>query len=167
MGQFQHCIKVILTEEGDLSDHASDPGGLTKYGISSRAYPTLNIRALSIEDAEDIYRRDYWRPIHGDALPSGIALLLFDSAVNFGAGAAIKLLQRALKVTEDGIMGVETLNAVERISHRAPVQFLIDLCAERALRYARNSNLNTFGRGWFRRLFRVYDIARSQQFPAS
>ena len=161
MGQFQHCIKVILTEEGDLSNHPEDPGGLTKYGISQRAYPNLDLRNLRIEDAEALYRRDYWQPIHGDDLPNGLALLVFDSAVNMGARAAVKLLQRTLKVTEDGIVGAATLNTAERMSHRAPIQLLIDLCAERALKYAHSETVNTFGRGWYRRLFRVYDIARS------
>ena len=58
MGDFQHCIDRILAEEGGQSNHPADPGGLTKFGISQRAYPTRDIAHLTL--AEALYRRDYW-----------------------------------------------------------------------------------------------------------
>ncbi len=63
MGDFNRCISLILAEEGGLSNHRQDPGGLTKYGISQRSYPTLNIAALTLSEAQALYRRDYWNPI--------------------------------------------------------------------------------------------------------
>ncbi len=165
MGHFADCIKIILTEEGGLSVDARDPGGLTKYGISQRAYPHLDIRALTLEDAEAIYRRDYWAPIQGDEFPAGLALLLLDTAVNMGPATAVKLLQTTLQVTADGIPGSNTHTAALLAMGRAPVSTLIDFCAERALRYEFNRNEIVFGRGWYRRLFRVHDIARSWSAP--
>lgn len=152
MGDFHRCIDLILAEEGGLSNHASDPGGLTKYGISQRAYPRLNIAGLSLEQAQALYRHDYWLLIHGEDLPPGLDLLMLDSAINQGPVTAIKLLQSALKIRHDGLIGQETLNAADR----AMPDILTDFAAERALRYEGNPNENIFGRGWYRRLLRMH-----------
>ena len=161
MGHFADCIKIILTEEGGLSVDARDPGGLTKYGISQRAYPHLDIRSITLEDAEAIYRHDYWAMIQGDEFPAGLDLMLFDAAVNQGPATAVKLLQSTLAITTDGIPGPNTQRAALLAMSRTPINTLIDFCAERALRYEFNRNEEIFGRGWYRRLFRIYDIARS------
>ena len=152
MGDFHRCIDRILAEEGGLSDHPADPGGLTNYGISQRAYPTLDIAALTLNDAKALYRRDYWQVLHGDQLPDGLDLLLLDCAINQGPATAIKLLQRALRIRDDGIIGPETLNAAA-----AAMPGLLDaFAAERALRYECNPNELRFGRGWYRRLLRMH-----------
>ena len=101
MGDFYRCIDFILAEEGGYANHPADPGGETKYGISKRAYPHLNIATLTLEDATELYERDYWQPIHGEAFPDGLALLLFDAAVNQGPNTAIRLLQQALGSVPD------------------------------------------------------------------
>jgi len=103
MENFDRCVRAVLSEEGGLSDHPQDPGGLTKYGISRRAYPDLDIRRLTMDDAIDLYRRDYWNPVHGTDLPASLALLVFDSAVNQGVGTAVRLLQKAVGVKEDEV----------------------------------------------------------------
>ena len=148
MGDFHRCIDRILTEEGGLSAHPADPGGLTNYGISQRSYPTLDIAALTLADAQALYRRDYWQPLHGDQLPPGLDLLLLDSAINQGAGTAIKLLQQALRIKDDGVLGPITLTA-----------------AERFLRYEFNRNEAVFGRGWYRRLLRMHRHAWARVAP--
>ena len=151
MGDFHRCISLILGEEGGIENHRKDPGGLTNYGISQRSYPTLNIAALTLDDAKAIYRRDYWNPIRGDELPSGLDLTLFDSAINQGPVTAIQLLQHALQIKADGRLGPITLAA----SFKAMPDLLDDFDAERALRYEFNRNEETFGRGWYRRLLRI------------
>ena len=156
MENFDRCIRAVLSEEGGLSDHPQDPGGLTKYGISRRAYPDLDIRRLTMDDAIEIYRRDYWNPVHGTDLPASLALLVFDAAVNQGVGTAARLLQKAVGVKEDGNIGPVTLRAALALPLE---QVLIDFCAERALRYEFNRNEEVFGRGWYRRLFRMYATA--------
>jgi lysozyme family protein len=102
-----------------------------------------------------LYQRDYWHPLHGDVLPDGLALLLFDSAVNQGPTTAIKLLQKALKVNVDRIIGPQT----EHAALAAMPRILTDFAAERALRYEFNRNEATFGRGWYRRLLTLHSIA--------
>ena len=103
METFDRCVRAVLSEEGGLSDHPQDPGGLTQYGISRRAYPDLDIRRLTMDEVIEIYRRDYWNPVHGTDLPASLALLVFDAAVNQGAGTAARLLQKAVGVREDGV----------------------------------------------------------------
>ena len=152
MGDFNHCIDRILAEEGGLSDHPADPGGLTQYGISKRSYPTLDIANLTLADAQAVYHRDYWQLIHGDQLPSGLDLLMLDCAINQGPVTAIKLLQRALRIRDDGLIGPQTLSAAEA----AMPDVLDAFAAERALRYELNPNEVTFGRGWYRRLLRMH-----------
>ena len=152
MGDFHHCIDRILAEEGGLSAHPADPGGLTHYGISQRSYPTLDIAALTLADAQALYRRDYWQPLHGDQLPSGLDVLLLDCAINQGGITAIQLLQQALRIQDDGLIGPETLNAAAV----AMSEVLDSFAAERALRYEFNRNEAVFGRGWYRRLLRMH-----------
>ena len=152
MGDFNHCIDRILAEEGGLSNHPADPGGLTKYGISKRSYPTLDIANLTLANAQSIYHRDYWQPIHGDQLPPGLDLLMLDCAINQGVVTAIQLLQQALRIQDDGLIGPKTLTAAER----AMPGLLDAFTAERALRYEFNRNEAVFGRGWYRRLLRIH-----------
>ena len=156
MGDFQRCIELILAEEGGLANHRRDPGGLTQYGISQRSYPDINIATLTRDAAIALYRRDYWNPVHGDELPAGLDLLLLDCAINQGPATAIKLLQEALGVTVDGIPGPITLTS----ARQAMPGLLGEFCALRAWRYEINRHEDAFGKGWFRRLFRQFALAR-------
>ena len=152
MGDFHRCIDRILAEEGGLSAHPADPGGLTNYGISQRSYPTLDIAALTLADAKALYHRDYWQPLHGDVLPAGLDVLMLDCAINQGVVTAIQLLQQALRIQDDGLLGPKTLSAAV-----VAMPGLLDaFTAERALRYEFNRNEAVFGRGWYRRLLRMH-----------
>ncbi|MDG4594220.1 MAG: glycosyl hydrolase 108 family protein [Candidatus Contendobacter sp.] len=155
MNTFDQCVQFILQEEGGLVNHPSDPGGVTKYGISQRAYPNMDIRAITLDDAKALYKRDYWLPIHGDELPGGLDLLMLDCAVNQHPSTAARLLQEALNTRVDGVIGEMTLNAARQ---QMP-EVLGKFSALRAWRYEINRNEETFGKGWFRRLFRAYDAA--------
>jgi hypothetical protein len=81
---FSRAYGVVVGIEGGLVDDPADPGGLTKYGISKRQYPDVDIRNLTLEQAKAIYLRDYWNTHDLDALEYGKALLVFDTAVNGG-----------------------------------------------------------------------------------
>ena len=57
MQNFPDCIAHVLAAEGGLVNDPKDPGGVTKFGISQRSYPALDIRALSLENAKaNVYR---------------------------------------------------------------------------------------------------------------
>ena len=155
MDTFPECLKVILEEEGGISNHRQDPGGLTKYGISQRSYPEVDIANLTIQQASAIYLNDYWNPVRGHLMPAGLDLLVFDCAVNQGSTTAAILLQTALGVRADGSIGPITLTR----ANQAMPDVLITFAAERALQYEFNRNEATFGRGWYRRLFRIQNLA--------
>lgn len=82
-GDFDHALAWMFKEEGGLT---TDTGGVTKYGISAKAHPGLDIAHISKDDAAEIYHREYWRAIDADALPPNMRLAAFDSAVNQGVG---------------------------------------------------------------------------------
>lgn len=92
----------------------TDSGGLTRFGISRKAHPTVDVEHLTREGALAIYARDYWAPVWGDEHEPGLALALFDAAVNQGVAVAIKQLQAVLGVAADGRMGPATVGAARR-----------------------------------------------------
>ena len=146
---FDQCFDKLIAHEGGYVNDARDPGGETKYGISKRAYPQVDIKALTLEAAKEIYKRDYWDRAQCDKLPPALAYLLFDAAVNSGIGQAIRLLQRALGLADDGILGPLTLSAVQRMdAESACAKFL----GHRLEFMAKLSTWDTFGRGWARRI---------------
>lgn len=75
-----------------------DSGGITKYGISQKAYPTLDIAHLTPEQAKALYQRDYWAPIRGDGIPWPLCVVAFDAAVNQGVGMAKRWLAKTQDV---------------------------------------------------------------------
>ena len=154
---WQTAIDFVLSYEGGLVENPLDPGGLTNWGISSRSYPSLDIRNLTRDDAASIYKKDYWDAVHGDELPGPLAVAVFDSAVNQGAGTAKRMLQIALNVDADGIIGPRTIKAAHDGGLDAVVRFL----AERAVRYHETMRdvpgLNVFAHNWY---FRLFSLAR-------
>lgn len=151
MSNFDRAIAIVLAEEGGYVNDPRDPGGETKFGISKRQYPDIDIAALTLSDAKDIYRRDYWDVCKCDYLPWPLCLFVFDSAVNQGVGAAVRMLQRALDVPQDGILGLRTMAAAAKARPWHAARFM----AFRAMRYQSTRNFDRFGEGWLIRLFRV------------
>lgn len=152
---FRTAVEHVLKFEGGLIDHPDDPGGITKYGISSRAYPDMStddIRRLTKQEAKNLYRRDYWDALGCDWLPAGLRLMVFDCAVNQGVSYAKKALQTSVSVTADGIIGPVTLKAIEHTDVEKAVH---KYSMNRYLRYARNPNWSVFGEGWMSRLLSV------------
>lgn len=92
VGDFDHALPWMFKEEGGLT---TDTGGVTKYGISAKAHPGVDIAHLSRDDAAEIYHREYWRAIDADALPPNMRLAAFDSAVNQGVGQTKTWLKEA------------------------------------------------------------------------
>lgn len=104
MSYFYKALDFVEVAEGGYSDDPNDTGNWTggakgkgelrgtQYGISAAAYPTLDIKALTKDEARAIYKRDYWDRIDGDDLPWPLSLVAFDHAVNAGVGRARKTL---------------------------------------------------------------------------
>jgi lysozyme family protein len=148
---FERAFDIVVGLEGGYGNDRNDPGGETKYGISKRAYPEVNIKTLSLDHAKGIYRFDYWDPLHCDEMPWPLAMLVFDCGVNQGLNTAAKTLQRALSVDQDGIIGKATLTKAKTAGAETCALFL----ADRAVRYTGTKNADLYLRGWLKRLFMI------------
>jgi lysozyme family protein len=133
-----------------VSRDPDDPGGTTKWGISQRAFPAVDIGNLTEAHAKQLFLSHYWTPIRGDEWPPMVAVALADSAFNQGVKTAITLLQEAVKANPDGLIGPATLAEVRR---RAPDVVVNEFLSRRALRYA--DGKAKYRRGWFLRLFKL------------
>lgn len=149
MSNFDICIAPLLKSEGGTSNHPLDGGKLTRFGISQRSYPKLDIAALTVEQAKALYKRDFWDANQLDQFPLVVAFEFFDCAVNCGAGTAARLLQRALGVADDGIIGPVTLAKAKTMN---PDKLAKRMMAYRIQFYTKLSNWPTFGAGWVNRL---------------
>lgn len=147
---FERAFALVIGEEGGYANNPTDPGGETKYGISKRAYPSLDIKALTLDTARAIYLADYWMPAHCDDIPWPLDAYVFDAAVNQGVNTAISLLQKSLGVAQDGIFGSQTRKA---LANAKVPELAAQYAADRALRYTGTRNFDAFGRGWLKRLF--------------
>jgi lysozyme family protein len=87
---FQNALTFVLKWEGGYSNDPVDPGGETKYGISKRAHPNVDIKNLTKEQAGEIYRKEYWTAMSCDSMTPSVAICVFDSAVNCGVGRVKK-----------------------------------------------------------------------------
>ncbi|GAJ46890.1 hypothetical protein HE1_01232 [Holospora elegans E1] len=114
--RLEHAVSFVLSHEGGYSNDIDDDGGETKFGISKRIYPDLDINALTIDQAKAIYKRDFLEPqLYKDIKDVNLATKVFDLAVNMGSNWAHRLVQRALRATgqdilEGGILGPMTLS---------------------------------------------------------
>jgi lysozyme family protein len=111
---FLKIVNITINNEGEYSNDPRDPGGETKYGISKRSYPHLDIKNLTREEAIEIYRDDFWNKHPFAKIKDfNICQKFFDIAVNMGYTQAAKLLQRAQgDVKVDGIMGTISIGEV-------------------------------------------------------
>ena len=150
---FDEAFERLIGHEGGYSDHKDDPGGETNWGITWRtaraAGYTGSMRDLTREQAKGIYYFAYWKRARADEYDPAIGFQLFDAAVNHGIGNAIRFLQRAVGVADDGVVGPATVEAV-RSMH--PADVLAHFNAERLDFYTRLTTWPTFGKGWARRV---------------
>jgi hypothetical protein len=89
---FDKAVEFVLEREGLLSNHSSDRGGLTKYGISQKANPDIDIANLTREDAIAIYKERYWDSVGAGNMDMATALVAFDASVNHGVGTAKRMI---------------------------------------------------------------------------
>jgi lysozyme family protein len=161
MTTFDRAFDYVIGREGVFDDDPGDDGNWTgggfqkgelrgtKYGISAKAYPTLDIKRITLEQAKEIYRKDYWQATFCDQWQGGLALAVFDAAVNQGRRRAIQCLQRAAGVNDDGKVGPHTRLAVARLDADTAIEYFQ---AERIFEYMRANRWESFKRGWMRRV---------------
>jgi len=137
MNDFGRAFEFVKKWEGGYSDDPNDPGGETKFGISKRSYPSLDIKNLTIDQARSIYYRDYWQASGCNHLRWPLSLVVFDSSVNHGVSWVFRILQRVGVSWETMIF-------------------------ERVKLYAHLANTNKKNRGfllgWLNRIVDLYDL---------
>lgn len=148
--RFEDVFNRVIGHEGGYVNDPRDPGGETKFGISKRSYPNVNIADLTVEDARAIYLSDYWGKLRADELPPPLDEFLFDFAVNSGVTTAAMALQGAVGALRDGSIGPKTIEAVRRHPLREVLRLVF---VDRAMVFALSKNDAIYGRGWFARLF--------------
>lgn len=124
--QFANVVAMIVSAEGSKDvDSPSDYGGETKYGISKREYPDLDIASLSESQAMGILETDYWNKYHLSQIENqAIANQIFFLLVNMNPEHAITIVQISINVcgrgmiraSVDGVLGAETIQALNSLA---------------------------------------------------
>ena len=163
--KFSEALEVILHHEGGYVNHPKDPGGETNLGVTKRVYEEFGgekeMKDLTKEDVEPIYKKNYWDRVKGDDLPEGLDLMIFDFAVNAGTGRAAKFIQRLVNTTVDGGIGPNTLGKIKEYVVTYGIEETITSYALMRQNYYESlSTFDTFGRGWTRRVSEVTEKAK-------
>lgn len=149
MTDYDKAFDVVVGNEGGYVNDPRDPGGETKFGISKRAYPELNIRSLTLTDAKRIYKRDYWDRVSGDLLPWPLNLFVFDYAVNSGVRKASLDLQKTLGASPDGKIGPMTFALIPVPLTNKTLMDYLDRREDYVMSLPGSS---VFGKGWKNRI---------------
>ena len=149
---FDQYFEWLIPWEGTVVENVpGDRGGLTRFGVDQRSHPTVNIRALTKAKAKEIYRSDYWRAIAGDQLQPRTAWAVMDSAVNCGTKQAVRWLQRALNVEDDGRLGPVTLSAAEASPDGPVAMSVLRQRGDHYLALGKRPQFRKFQKGWMNR----------------
>jgi lysozyme family protein len=157
---WEQCFALVLKHEGGFVNHPKDPGGMTNLGVTRTNWELYldhdvteaDMRALTPEMVKPFYKKNYWDRIRGDELPSGVDYAAYDLAVNSGTGRAAKYLQKIAEVPEDGVIGPQSLKAIQKCDAEDVVN---EICNMR-MDFLKNLNtFDTFGKGW---TIRVNDV---------
>ena len=157
---FDKSLAAVLVHEGGFVNDSRDSGGMTNLGCTKTVWEEhcghpvdeKAMRALTPADVAPLYKRKYWDKVQGDELPSGVDYVVFDAAINSGAGRAAKWLQACVGVEPDGGIGPKTLAAVRAFNSKQ----LIEDYSKRRLSFMMDiPSWPTFGRGWTRRVQEV------------
>lgn len=160
---FIACFNETESFEGGYVNNSHDPGGATLKGVTQAVYtaylvhhgrPNAPVRGASDVDIQTIYRTQYWNAVHGDDLYDGLDLVMVDTAWGSGPVEAIKFLQRAIKVKDDGQLGLLTLAALKPFYNSTSL--LEQICSEREAFFRSLPTWSYFGKGWLVRLNGVH-----------
>jgi len=157
---WETAFQMVLNHEGGFVNNPKDPGGMTNLGVTKKVWEEFvgrevderEMRALTPDAVKPLYKKNYWDKIKGDQLPSGVDYAAYDLAVNSGVGRAAKYLQQIAGVPADGLIGPQSIEAI----NACPAEEVVDaLCDMRLDFLKRLPTWNTFGKGWERRVVEV------------
>lgn len=119
---FANFKQFIIPLEGQkLTNISGDDGGLTKYGITKKTYPNLDIANLTFEQACDIYETDFWKHYGLNRIDSQpVANKLMSFLMNMNPFSAVRCIQKAINqcggnIPEDGILSQGTVSLINRV----------------------------------------------------
>jgi lysozyme family protein len=157
---FDQAFKELLQHEGGYSDHADDPGGKTRYGVTEAVAREAgyrgDMRELPLDLAKQIYKDRYWNAVKAEELPAAVRYAVFDAAVNSGPRQAAMWLQRAVGATADGAIGPMTLKAANDMDGNVLKSKML---AQRLRFMTDLGTWSSFGRGWARRICSLMEQA--------
>ncbi|HHF3618142.1 TPA: glycoside hydrolase family 108 protein [Haemophilus influenzae] len=150
---FQQIFDRLIGHEGGYVNDPRDPGSETNWGVTKRTAQangyTGNMKTMTRQQAYEIYYRAFWLRYNCEQMPDAVAYQFFDAAVNHGFGNASRMLQRAVGVLDDGIIGKYSLEAI----NCNPISdTLMVLNGERLNFYIRLKNFDRYGKGWVNRV---------------
>lgn len=166
MAVFKEFLPILLECEGGYVNDPFDEGGCTNKGITLKTFNHYygepfkrelccgDLRQISDTQVEYIYKEGYWNKCKGDYINSQrIANLLVDMAVNSGVKNAVRLMQEILGITQDGIVGNITLNAINNTRE----DLLFNLFRQRRIDYyytlvENKPSQAKFLKGWLNRI---------------
>jgi len=157
---WETAFQMVLKHEGGFVNNPKDPGGMTNLGVTKRVWEEFvgrevderEMRALTPDAVKPLYKKNYWDKIKGDQLPSGVDYAAYDLAVNSGVGRAAKYLQQIAGVPADGLIGPQSIEAI----NACPAEKVVDALCDMRLDFLKRLPIwNTFGDGWERRVVEV------------
>lgn len=166
----EQALAFTLKWEGGLSDNPADPGGRTNHGITqhtydayraSLKYPSQDVALITDAEVQAIYSEMYWTPAHCAEMPNGLACAHFDTAVNMGVNSAIKMLQRAAGLDDDGIFGPATQAEVTHQGNNLIIPYLDERRARYRQIVAAKLTQEVFLKGWLNRCNSLEDYCES------
>ncbi len=156
MADFKLAVLLTLQHEGGYVDNPADRGGPTKYGITQKDMPGVDIVSLTEEQAVQYYTEHYWKQNYSNICDQNIANKLFDMGVLFGVGEAVYLMQRALWMVPEQWTKVIDQNTLDRIntshSDKLLLEYKLHLTVHAKNIAAFNPTQKIFLDGWQNRI---------------
>lgn len=165
---FNKALTFTLKYEGGYVNHPNDPGGETNRGVTrlvydsyrrSKGLPMQSVKLITDHEVTDIYKSRYWAEGYCDAMPEPVAIVMFDTAVNTGVKRAAVLLQRALRIVDDGVIGPKTLAAIKTVdAHELAILFIDERDKFYKALVANKASFAVFLKGWLNRTKALREI---------
>jgi lysozyme family protein len=157
---FEESLRRVLAHEGGYSNHPSDPGGATNWGITLNDYrmyikrdgTAADVRNMTRDQAKRIYQAQYWDKMRCSELPAGIDYAVFDFGVNSGVSRSIKYLERIAGVPQDGRADDKLIRSISQMDAKLVIT---QLCNSRLAFLRALKTWPVFGKGWGRRVEEV------------
>jgi len=155
MKLWKEYFELLIKLEGeDYENDPDDPRGETKFGIDKKSHPNIDIKNLTIEEAENIYLKEFEESF-SSKLPEPLSYVIFDFRVTSGESSAVKAIQRPLLLKPDGIVGPITMDAIAWALEGGQDSLTYSFTAERIVFYerlaARRKKSQKYLKGWINR----------------